>query len=348
MSIRALSLSLLSAFLGALSLPAAEPAPRAAVLTGNSLQVQTIAVREPGEGEVLIRVRAAGVNASDWRSPGTAVTAARSAMLQGADGSVGLAVPVNGPAVPGFDAAGVVAAIGPGVSAFRPGDEVIAFSAREGAYGTHLVVSAASVAPKPRNITFEEAAAVPTKAVVAWTLLMDVAEVSGGQRVLVLLGDGPLGYQAVQLARARGAAVTAMGPARTRSYLFAVGATEFVDSAGGAFESELEAFDIVFNAAGPALTARAIRTTKRDGIVLVAETPDAASIAAASAAGVRLGAWPETGTSAGQILRQFVGMIDRNQVDVNIERIFPLAEVNEAWAFARQPGTRGHVVIEMP
>src|SRR5437588_10499291 len=132
------------------------------------LEVGNVARPEPGAGEVLVRVRAAGVNPIDWKL--------RAGYLQ-------QYMPVQLPFIPGYDLAGTVEAAGPGVAGFTPGQAV--FGRGGGAYAEYAIAPATALAPKPENITFDQAATIAIGGVTAWAGLFDAADIQPWQRVLV-------------------------------------------------------------------------------------------------------------------------------------------------------------------
>jgi len=170
----------------------------------------------PGPGEVLLRIVASGVNPLDvkiWQ---------------------GLAAHARHPppAILGMDASGVIDGLGAGVSAFRPGDEVYGMiggvGGRPGSLAAFAAVDVDLLAPKPRNLGFREAAALPLTLITAWEGLVDRAGVREGQTLLVIGGTGGVGHIVIQLARARGAQVFATASAGRRDDIERLGAT-FID-----------------------------------------------------------------------------------------------------------------------
>jgi NADPH:quinone reductase-like Zn-dependent oxidoreductase len=147
---------------------------------------------QPGEGEILIRLHAAGVNPMDWKAR---------------DGSFQQWLPAEFPAVLGFDGAGVVEQVGPGVSAFRPGDGVFGqFMARVlhwGTYADYVVTSASgAVVPKPVSLDYVQAAAVPMPAQTALASL-DALSIGSGETLLIVGATGGVGTYAIQMAALR-------------------------------------------------------------------------------------------------------------------------------------------------
>src|SRR5262245_18294035 len=174
----------------------------------------------PGDGEVLVRVHAASVNARDWH------------LMRGDPLLARLATPTLGTGGPktrirGSDFAGVVEAIGPGVTGFRPGDEVFGdLREADGAFAGHLCAPVHLVARKPANLLFAQAAAVP---LAATTALAGLRAVRPGQRVLVNGASGGVGIFAVQIARSQGATVTAVCSTRNVDLVGSLGAHEVID-----------------------------------------------------------------------------------------------------------------------
>ncbi|MBP0619209.1 NADP-dependent oxidoreductase [Cupriavidus consociatus] len=176
---------------------------------------------EPAPGEILIRVACAGVNPADWKCR---------------EGYLSRFMPYRFPFVIGFDASGVVAAMGTGVKDFVPGQRVFAQTevgaGKWGAYAEYVSVSRDCVVPIPDNLGFAEAAAVPTPALAAWTGLFDEGGLRPGQTVLVHGGAGAVGTFAVQLATAAGATVAATCSAARRDELMALGCGLAIDYRG--------------------------------------------------------------------------------------------------------------------
>jgi NADPH:quinone reductase-like Zn-dependent oxidoreductase len=188
-----------------------------------------------GDGEVLVRVRAAGVNPADW--------AVMSGLPYIARPVYGLRKPKN--AVRGTDVAGVVEAVGTGVTRFKPGDEV--FGASKGSYAEYAGASADELALKPANLTFEEAATVPMAGLVALQAIRDHGKIRPGQTVLVNGASGGIGTFAVQIARAFGAEVTAVASTRNLDLLRSIGADHVVDYTRQDFTKSGQRYDFILD-----------------------------------------------------------------------------------------------------
>jgi NADPH:quinone reductase-like Zn-dependent oxidoreductase len=184
------------------------------------LQTRDIDRPEITEVEVLVRVRAAGVNPADW--------AIMSGLPYIARPVYGLRKPKN--AVRGTDVAGTVEAVGAGVRRLRPGEEVFGWcGGLGGAFAEYASVSADALAPKPDNLTFEQAAAVPMAGLVALQALRDHGNVRAGQRVLINGASGGIGTFAVQIAKALGAEATGVCSTRNVDLVRSIGADHVID-----------------------------------------------------------------------------------------------------------------------
>jgi NADPH:quinone reductase-like Zn-dependent oxidoreductase len=170
-----------------------------------------------GENEVLIRVRAAGVNPADWAIMNGLPYIARPVY--------GLRKPKN--AVRGSDVAGIVEAVGTNVTRFRVGDEV--YGASRGSYAEYAAAPERTIAPKPANLTFEQAAAVPMAGIVALQAVRDHGKVRAGQKVLISGASGGIGTFAVQIARSLGADVTGVCSTRNVEMVRSIGADHVID-----------------------------------------------------------------------------------------------------------------------
>jgi NADPH:quinone reductase-like Zn-dependent oxidoreductase len=205
--------------------------------------------------EVLVRVRAAGVNPLDWFG----VTAA---------GVGRLFYGVRRPRirVRGVDAAGVVEAVGPEVQRFRPGDEV--YGGCRGSFAEYASASEDELAPKPTTLTFEEAAAVPVAGITALKAIRDAAKVRPGQKVLVNGASGGVGTFAVQIASAFGAEVTGVCSTRNVDLVKSIGATHVIDYNGEDFTRSRQQYDVILDNAGTGGISGSRRVLVRDGTLI--------------------------------------------------------------------------------
>lgn len=278
-------------------------------------------------GDLLVRVMAAGVNPVD-------VSTRRGGFGSSKDGS---------PTVPGFDVAGVVEAVGAGVTAFRAGDAVYAMLdlQRPGAYADYVIVRAAEAALKPRSLSFAQAAGVPLVALTAYQAFFDTAGLQAGQTVLIQGGSGGVGSYAIQLAKSAGARVIAVASERNQAYMRQLGADVTVDYGRQRFEDVARDVDVVLDTVGGETARRSIAVVRPGGhyVAIIGMLP--ADLAAAR------------GVKATRILVRANGaqlatvgrMFDDRRV-VPAEHVeFPLAKVRDAHQQIETGHTRGKVVL---
>lgn len=237
------------------------PTMRALVLerAGEPFRLVDVPRPAPGAGQVLVRIHASGVNPLDAKIRAGAAAHARHPL----------------PAILGLDLAGVVQEVGPGVDAFRPGDEVYGMTGGvgglQGSLAEFAAVDAALLARKPANLSMREAAALPLVVVTAWEGLVDRAQVRAGQKVLVL-GAGGVGQAVIQIARSRGAQVFAADRASRGELIRSLGATpidrEIPVEAYVAQHTAGQGFDLVYDTAGGAALDAAFAAVRRFGHVV--------------------------------------------------------------------------------
>lgn len=220
------------------------------------VEIEKPAVPEDG---MLVRVHASSVNIAEWYG----MTGLFLARIGG-----GLARPKD--IRLGADFAGVVEAVGKGVSDFKPGDEV--FGGRHGAFAEYVTVSEA-IAPKPSNITFEEAASVPIAGITALQGLRDHGKIQPGQKVLINGASGGVGTFAVQIAKAFGAEVTAVCSTRNVECAHWLGADHVVDYTREDFTRSGKRYDLLFDVAGSRSWSEYRRVLKPDATVVIVGGP---------------------------------------------------------------------------
>lgn len=281
----------------------------------------------PKEGEVLIRVHTAGVNAIDWKL--------RAGYLQAY-------MPLELPVAPGLDVAGTVEQVGSGVTAFAVGDDV--FGRGVGTYAEYAVGKVATLAHIPDGVSFDQAATLHVGGVVSWVGLFDVAHVEPGQRVLIHGGAGGVGSIAVQLAHWKGAHVIATTSTANVEYVQSIGADEVVDYTTVAFEEVVHDVDVVYDTVGGEATGRSWSTLKPGGImVVIAGMPDAD---AAAAHGVRVAnvAQPDVTTP---VLDELVALVASGELVPQVGATYPLEEAAHAQAASETGHGRGRIVIHV-
>jgi NADPH:quinone reductase-like Zn-dependent oxidoreductase len=224
------------------------------------LELRDIDRPVPKANEVLVRVHAAGLHRGDWH------------VMTGLPYLIRLVVPTLGlrrPKVPvlGMDLAGHVEAVGPDVTRFRPGDEVFGWC--DGAFAEYAVAPEDHLAPKPANLSFEQAAVVPISGFAALQALRDEGEVQAGQSVLVIGAAGGVGSFAVQLAKAFGAQVTGVGSTTQAELVRSIGADDFVDYTREDVTDGSRHWDLILDAAGHRSLSRLRRALTPTGTLVI-------------------------------------------------------------------------------
>ncbi|MEU7577672.1 NADP-dependent oxidoreductase [Streptomyces sp. NPDC041068] len=286
---------------------------------------------EPGRGEILVRVRAAGVNPADWK------TRERGVFATGA----------TPPFTLGFDVAGAVEAVGAGVTIFRPGDEVFGmprFPHPAGAYAEYVTAPARHFAPRPRGLGPVQAGALPLAALTAWQALVDTARVRPGQRVLIHAAAGGVGHLAVQIAKARGAYVIATASAAKHDLLRTLGADELVDYRTQDVADAVHDVDVALDGIGGPNWTRSLRTLRRGGILVSLLPPDDTfPVRQAEQAGVRAVFMLVEPDQQG--LREISALVEDSRLRVIVDATFPLEQAAEAHALGETGRTTGKIVL---
>jgi NADPH:quinone reductase-like Zn-dependent oxidoreductase len=294
------------------------------------LKVAEVERPQPLPTEVLVRVRAVGVNPVD--------TSIRSG-----------AWPLLGdpPFVLGWDISGVVEETGAGVTRFRPGDEVYGmpyFPRAVGAYAEFVVASSRQLASKPASLDHRHSAALPLAGLTAWQGLVDAAGLGEGQRVLIHGGGGGVGHLAVQIAKARGAHVAATASRRKHDFVRGLGADEVLDYRAVDFATQVGDLDVVLDLVGGEYGERSLATMRAGGVLVTAADPMNRELAAkAEQAGVHFaGIMVEPDHVA---LESLAGLVDDGRLRVHLERTFHFDDIAEAHRYVESGHMTGKVVL---
>ncbi|MFD8542232.1 NADP-dependent oxidoreductase [Streptomyces sp. NPDC059649] len=286
---------------------------------------------EPGRGEILVRVRAAGVNPADWK------TRERGVFATGA----------TPPFILGFDVAGAVEAVGAGVTIFQPGDEVFGmprFPYPAGAYAEYVTAPARHFAPRPRGLDPIQAGAMPLAALTAWQALVDTAHVQPGQRVLIHAAAGGVGHLAVQIAKARGAYVIATASAAKHDLLRTFGADELIDYRTQDVAGTVRDVDVALDSIGGPNWTRSLRTLRRGGILISLLPPDDTfPLQQAEKAGVQAVFMLVEPDQQG--LREISALVEDGRLRVIVDAACPLEQAAEAHALGETGRTTGKIVL---
>jgi len=222
-------------------------------------QVASSPAPKAGAGQVVVRVRAAGINALDWKVR---------------EGYVRDAFPLQLPSVLGIELAGVVEAVGPGVGRLRVGDRVMGALGGLGAYAELVAVDESKLARVPEGLSDIEAAALPVAALAAWQSLNLVGPVGPASRVLVHGAAGAVGAFAVQFARQAGAFVVGTASAGDLDHVRSLGADQVIDYRAQRFEDLVADVDLVLAYVGGDVIDRSWKVLKRTGAIIGTSSPE--------------------------------------------------------------------------
>ncbi len=294
----------------------------------------TPAPNDPSAGKVLVRIKAAGVNPADWKIR---------------EGYMQQMMPLQFPSTLGMDFSGVIERIGEGVSGLKHGDEVYGQAAEilggSGAFAEMALANADTIAYKPKTLSHEEAAGLPSVGVSAWQALVETIGLSKGQKILIHGGAGGIGSIAIQLAKHLGAYVATTVSTNDKEFVKEeLGADEVIDYKTQNFEDVLSHdYDAVFDTVGGETYTRSFKVLKRGGmIVSMLEQPNQELM---DRFGVK--AISQFTQVNRERLTKLAQWVDQNNIRVNIDRSFTLDETGKALDFQRDIHPRGKVVLEV-
>jgi NADPH:quinone reductase-like Zn-dependent oxidoreductase len=298
----------------------------------------------PADDEVLVRIHASSINISDWYAVLGRPYVGRASM--------GLRGPKEERL--GTDYAGQVEAVGKNVAEFRPGDEV--FGARTGAWAEYVVAKAdRGIVPKPSNVSFEEAAAVPVAAITALQAIRDKGQIRHGQKVLIHGASGGVGTFAVSVAKALGGEVTAVCSAKNIEVARSLGADHVVDYTREDFSRGSERYDLLVDVAGGRSWADCKRVLEPQGTLVIVGGPRKNRLLGPLGGVVRLRLG---GMLARRKVAFFLAQVTKEDMEVLRELLeagkltpvvdarFQLSEMVEALRYFGEAHPQGKVVIK--
>jgi NADPH:quinone reductase-like Zn-dependent oxidoreductase len=322
--------------------------------TKDGLQLRDVSEPDVGDHDVLVEVRAAGVNRLDGKIR---------------DGEFKLILPYRVPFVAGHDVAGVVVRVGDKVRTFAPGDEVWSRPRdhRIGTFAERISIAEDDVAHKPATLTMEEAASLPLVALTAWQALIERVDLKSGQKVLIQAGSGGVGTIAIQLANYLGAHVATTTSTANVDWVRDLGADIIVDYRREDFGTILRDYDVVLDSLGGETLRKSLRILRPGGIAVgLGGPPDPAFAKEIRAKPVvrlattllslrtRLDARRRhvrysflLMRSSGEQLRRLAELIDAGTIRPVVDRSFPFDETNDAMAYVESGRAKGKVVITM-
>jgi NADPH:quinone reductase len=299
------------------------------------LKYEEVERPEPQAGEVLVRVRAAGINLVD--------TISRQFPVPVTSGAKGL------PYILGWDISGEVVALGAGVTHFAVGDEVYGlprFPGEAKAYSSYTAVPAEDLARKPQRISHAEAAGVPLAGLTAWQSLFDIAHLEAGQSIFISGGSGGVGHYAVQLAKWKGAKVFATTSTRNVALVRDLGADVVIDYTRQDFRDVVKDVDVVLDTIGEEVLKHAFEVVRRGGVVV--SLPAQKGV---GALGEQLA--PQYGVSfslplvhpSGEQMAAMAPLFEAGQLKTHLEAAFPLNDVAQAHQLIEGGHVRGKLVL---
>jgi NADPH:quinone reductase-like Zn-dependent oxidoreductase len=314
---------------------------------GNSdvLGLRDIPKPVPGSGEVLIKVRAAGVDQGAWH------------LMTGRPYLIRLfGYGLKKPKVPvrGREVAGVVEAVGSGVTRFVPGDEV--FGTCEGSFAEYACAKETLLARKPSNLTFEETAAAPISAVTALQAVRDAGHVTAGQKVLVIGAGGGVGSFAVQVAKAFGAAVTGVCSTGKVDLVRSLGADAVIDYTRDDFAGAGVLYDLIIDTAGNRRLSVLRKALAPRGTLVIVGGEGGGNVTGGFE---RSMAAPLAALFSGHKFKGLVSkenyldlealaeMFEAGRVKPAVDKVYALAEAPAAIAYLREGQVRGKVVVRI-
>lgn len=306
------------------------------------------------DGDVLVRVHAASVNALDNKIR---------------TGEFKMILPYRLPLILGNDMAGTVVSVGSGVSRFKPGDEVYARpdDDRIGTFAEFIAVNAGAVALKPNNLDMVEAAALPLVSLTAWQALVETAQLKPGQKVFIQAGSGGVGTIAIQLAKHLGAFVATTTSTANVAWVKALGADVVIDYKQQDFAAALRDYDVVLNSQGNDELERSLAILRPGGHLISISGPPTPAFATARGLG-----WPlrqvlrllsrgirsrakRMGVTytfvfmraEGKQLSDITSLVEAGAIRPVIDRVFPFQDTQSALAYVESGRAKGKVVVKM-
>src|ERR1700730_8620248 len=292
------------------------------------LKFENVPRPEPKENEALVRVIASGVNPAD---PLTL------------SGKYAREFGTHLPLIPGYDIAGIVEKTGAKVTRLKVGDAVYGYPTFGGGWAEYVTVTEGEVAAKPKSLSFAEAAAVPMGALTAWQALVDTAQLTAGQTVLIHGGSGGVGIFAVQIAKLRGARVIATASSANQDLLKQLGVDQPIDYTTTKFEETTPDVDVVLDPVGKDTLARSYGVVKKGGIVMtLVSNLDKAELVKHVIRGAGIAVHPDA-----KDLAEIAQLIDAGKIKPVVTKVLPLSEAVAAQRQAATHHTRGKIVLQI-
>lgn len=306
------------------------------------------------ENDVLIEIHSAGLNQLDSKIK---------------SGEFKLILPYKMPLILGHDLAGIVLKTGSKVTRFKVGDEVYARAADFyiGTFAEYIAINEKDLAPKPTNLTMDEAASVPLVALTAWQALVESGKLKKGQKVFIQAGSGGVGIFAIQLAKHLGATVATSASTGSFEFLKQLGADILIDYKTQDFGSILKDYDLVINSQDSRTLKKSLNILRKGGKVISISgppTPDFAKNIGASrlirfilsliSSGIRRKATRKGIAykflfmrANGLQLEEITKLIESGIIRTHLDKIYPFKKTNEALEHIQRGHSKGKIVVKI-
>ncbi|MBZ0280401.1 MAG: NADP-dependent oxidoreductase [Anaerolineae bacterium] len=319
-----------------------------------SLHFADMPMPDIGDHDVLVQTYAAGINRLD-------------SMIK--NGEFKLLLRYELPLILGNDVAGVVTKIGSKVQSFKVGDEIYARPDKDriGTFAEYIAMHERDVALRPKNITMEEAASIPLVGLTAWQSLVEIANLSKGQKVFIQAGSGGVGTIAIQLAKWLGATVATTASQKSSDLVKSLGADVVIDYQKDDFETTLSDYDVVLHSQDQATLQKSLRILKPGGKLISLSGPPTPEFAAEVGAPlpVRLvmkllsrktvQQAKKLGVdysflfmrASGEQLQRITALVETGEIRPVIDRVFPFEQTHEAVTYVESARAKGKVVTKI-
>lgn len=292
-----------------------------------TLTVKEVPKPQIGPNDVLVKVKATSINPVDWKIR---------------EGYLREMIPYEFPLILGWDAAGVIAEVGEQVKGWQVGDEVFTRPeiTRNGTYAEYVAVPSHLIAPKPKNLSYEEAASIPLVGLTTWECLVDNANIKPGQRILILGGSGGVGTFAIQFAKAKGLEVVTTCSSKNVEFVQQLGADEVIDYTKDDMTA-IAPVDVVYDTVGGETLTQAHNLVKRGGfLVSIAGQPDQEVAKQKGFKATYVFLNPD-----GEKLAKIGIMLEDEAIKPILAHTFGLDQIREAHEQSETGRTRGKIVI---
>lgn len=300
---------------------------------GAASQLEIVEIEKPQitDDQVLIKIKAAGINPVDTKIRSGAHTTSKTLQL---------------PAILGKDFSGIIEMIGKNVKNFQVGDPVFGLASQT--YAQYVAVDPDSITKKPENISFEEAAAVPLASLTAYQAIHDHLRLQAGERILIQSAAGGVGHFAVQLAKIAGAFVSGTSSGKNIEFIKGLGVDQPIDYKNEQFEEVISDLDAALDTMGGEILYRSIDCVKHGGriVCLPSSTKnDPIAIEYAQKSNVKL-MWMMLAFTK-QHLEIIADLLAKGQLKVYVEKVFPMDKIIQAHEEIESHGVRGKLVIQI-